>query len=143
MTLQSRARHNDPNKPLYGGYKQKLNKHHNVANQNGLQFIPTIFSHTGQTHLETKRFVRDQIRLQLTIAEGKAKTFRVDSIFRWWSKCISATICRTASRNTLFSSARISKTINVDRQPISLNADYQEDARLGAKFIFSFLWFDS
>ena len=62
-----------------------------------------------------------------TIAEGKAKTFRIDSIFRWWSKCISATICRTASRNTLFSSARIIKTINVDRRPISSNADYQED----------------
>ena len=51
----------------------------------------------------------------------------IDSIFRWWSKCISATICRTASRNTLFSSARIIKTINVDRRPISSNADYQED----------------
>lgn len=66
--------------------------------------------------------------LQLTIAEGEAKTSRVDSIFRWWSKCISATICRAVGRNIIFSSARISKTINVDRRPISSNADYQEDA---------------
>ena len=48
-------------------------------------------------------------------------------MFRWWSKCISATICRTASRNTLFSSARIGKMINVDRRHISSNAENRED----------------
>ena len=37
-------------------------------------------------------------------------------MFRWWSKCsISSAISRTASRNILFSSARISKMLNVDR----------------------------
>ena len=36
-------------------------------------------------------------------------------MFRWWSKCISSAISRTASRNVLFSSARISKALNVDR----------------------------
>ena len=46
-------------------------------------FIPAIFCHKGRIHLKIKRFIRDQIRLQLTIAEGEAKTFRVDSIFRW------------------------------------------------------------
>ena len=39
----------------------------------------------------------------------------VELVFRWWSKCISSVISRTASRNILFSSARISKTLNVDR----------------------------
>ena len=90
-------------------------------------------------------FNRDQIHLQLTtIAEEKLRILLLAySFFRWWSKRISTTTYRTATENILFPSARISKTINVDRQPISLNADYQEDARLGAKFIFSFLWFDS
>ena len=53
------------------------------------------------------------MRIQSTISEGEAKIFRVDSVFRWWSKCISATICRTASTNILFSSVRMSKTIDV------------------------------
>ena len=33
----------------------------------------------------------------LPITEGEVKTSRVDSVFRRWSKRISATICRTAS----------------------------------------------
>ena len=44
------------------------------------QFIPAIFSHTGQMCREMKRTIRDQIRLQLTIAERVGKTSRVDSI---------------------------------------------------------------
>ena len=48
-------------------------------------------------------------------------------MIRWWSKCISATICRTASGNILFLSARIGKIINVDRRHISSNTENQED----------------
>merc|ERR1712023_564724 len=93
----------------------KINKYMRVANQNGLQFIPAVFSHTGQMHGEIKRFIKDQIRLQLTYTEGEAKSSKVELAFRWWSKCISSVISRTASRNVLFSSARISKALNVDR----------------------------
>jgi len=57
----------------------------------------------------------NQISLQLTITEGEVKTSRIDSLFRWWSKCFSVTICRTAGRNFLFSSVRIVNMINVDR----------------------------
>ena len=74
-----------------------------------------------------------QIRLQLTSAEGEAKSSRVDSVFCWWSKCISSTISRTASRNTLFSSARISKMINVDRAGPSLNDYSQDNARYDSR----------
>ena len=49
--------------------------------------------------------------------EGEAKSSKVELVFRWWSKCISSAISRTASRNVLFSSARISKALNVDRVP--------------------------
>ena len=68
-------------------------------------------------HGEVKRFIKDQIRLQLTYTEGEAKSSKVELVFRWWSKCISSVISRTASRNVLFSSARISKALNVDRVP--------------------------
>ena len=36
-------------------------------------------------------------------------------VFRWWSKRISSVMSRTASRSILFSSARVSETLNVDR----------------------------
>ena len=76
-----------------------------------------MFSHTVQMHGEVKRFIKDQIRLQLTYTEGEVKSYKVELAFRWWSKCISSVISRTASRNVLFSSARISKALNVDRVP--------------------------
>ena len=85
--------------------------------QNGLQLTPAVFSHTGQMHGEIKRFIKDQIRLQLTYTEEEPKSSKVELTLRWWSKCISSAISRTASRNVLFSSARISKGLNVDRGP--------------------------
>ena len=51
--------------------------------------------------------------------------------FRWWSKCISSVISRTASRNVLFSSARIGKALNVDRVP-PLNDGPQHGTQFGS-----------
>ena len=63
-----------------------------------LQLIPAVFSHTGQMHGEVKRFIKDQIRLQLTYTAGEPKSSKVELVFRWWSKCcISSVISRTAS----------------------------------------------
>jgi len=56
---------------------------------------------------------------------------KVQLAFRWWSKCISSVISRTASRNVLFSSARIGKALNVDRVP-PLNDDSQDDTQFGS-----------
>ena len=54
---------------------------------------------------------------------------KVELVFRWWFKCISSTISRKVSRNILFSSARISKMINVDRVGPSLDYDSQGNAQ--------------
>ena len=115
VDMFGRVTYDDPYKPLEDRFKQKINKYLRVANQNGLQFIPAVFSHTGQMHGEVKRFIKDQIRLQLTYTEGEAKSSKVQLAFRWWSKCISSVMSRTASRNIFFSSAIISRTLNVDR----------------------------
>ena len=40
---------------------------------------------TGQMHGEVKRFIKDQIRLQLTYTEGEVKSSKVQLAFRWWS----------------------------------------------------------
>ena len=90
-----------------------------------------MFSHTGQMHGEVKRFIKDQIRLQLSYTEGEAKSSKVELAFRWWSKCISSVISRTASRNVLFSSARIGKALNVDRVP-PLNDGPQDGTQFGS-----------
>ena len=66
-----------------------------------------------QIYGKTKQFIKEQRYLQLIITEGEAKVCRLDSIFRWWSKCISATattllllytynVYKAACRNILF-----------------------------------------
>jgi len=84
-------------------------------------------------HGEVKRFIKDQIRLQLTYTAGEPKSSKVELVFRWWSKCcISSVISRTASRNVLFSSSRIGKALNVDRVVPPLNDDSQDDTQFGS-----------
>ena len=68
-----------------------------VAEQNNLRFA--VFSHTGQIHGEFKIFVKEQIR---QILEGEAKSSKVRSVMKWWSKCISMAISKTASKNVTF-----------------------------------------
>jgi len=81
-----------------------------IAEQSSLRFIPAIFSHTGQIHGESKCFVEEQIRHKLICFEGKAKSSKVRSAMKWWSKCISSAIVKTASRNVAFKVARMSES---------------------------------
>ena len=46
----------------------------------------------------------EQIRQKLITFEGKAKSSRVKAVMKWWSKCISMVIAKTASRNVAFKS---------------------------------------
>ena len=72
----------------------------------------------------------------MTCTEGEAKSSKVELVFRWWSKCsISSAISRTASRNILFSSARISKTLNVDRV-CPPSDDFQDGAQFDDLQVF-------
>ena len=79
----------------------------------------------------------------MTYTEGEAKSSKVQLAFRWWSKCLSSVISRTASRNVLFSSARIGKALNVDRVP-PLNDGPQRGTQFGSSnddlqaFIYEF-----
>ena len=67
----------------------------------------------------------------MTYTEGEAKSSKVELAFCWWSKRIFSVISRTASRNILFSSARISKTLNVDRVRPP-NDDSQDVTKFGS-----------
>ena len=86
-----------------------------IAEQNRFQFIPVIFSHTGQIHDAFKGLLMEQIRHKLIAFEGQAKPSKIKSVVKWWSKCISMVIAKTASRNVAFKAARLGDSI-FDRQ---------------------------
>ena len=72
-------------------------KYGHIAEQNRFQFIPTIFSHRGQIYAAFKGLHEQQIRHKLIAFEGQAKPSKINSVMRWWSKCISMVIAKTAS----------------------------------------------
>ena len=41
--------------------------------QSGFQFVPAVFSHTGQLHTAFKDLIREQIRQKIVAFEGQAK----------------------------------------------------------------------
>ena len=47
--------------------------------------------------------------------EGEAKCSKIKSVMKWWSKCTSMVIAKTASRNVAFKAARLGDSI-FDRQ---------------------------
>ena len=112
---QSRPTEDHPNRHLQARYDQKMAKYGYIAEQNRLQLIPAIFSHTGQIHDAFKDFLREQIRYKIVAFEGYAKSSNISSTMKWWSKCISMVIAKTASRNVAFKAARLGDSI-FDRQ---------------------------
>lgn len=108
-------------------FNQKIFEDQSIVNENCFQFVPAIFSLTGQIHEEINRFIKEQIQQQLINSEGEAKKSRANFMV-WWSKCISAGIFRTASKNTVFSAQRISKSINDAQGPmLQANSDSEGD----------------
>ena len=93
-----------------------------LAEQRRFQLIPAIFSHTGQIHDAFKDFLREQIRYKIVAFEGYAKLSNISSIMKWWSKCISMVIAKTASRNVAFKAARLGDSI-FDRQSETLRTE--------------------
>ena len=101
---QSRPTEDLPDRHLQVHYDQKMAKCGNIAKQNSLQFILDIFSHTGQIHAAFKGLLVVQIRHKLIAFEGQAKPSKINSVMKWWSKCVSISmvIAKTASRNVAF-----------------------------------------
>ena len=86
-----------------------------VAEQNNLRFIPAVFSHTGQIHDDFKALVREQIRYKLIDVEGEPKNSKIRAVMKWWTRCISMVIAKTASRNVAFKVARMRDAIMQDQ----------------------------
>ena len=47
--------------------------YHRVADENRFQFVPTVFSRTGQIHESIKRLIKEHICHKLICFEGEAK----------------------------------------------------------------------
>ena len=76
-----------------------------------MRFVPAVFSHTGQIHGDFRAFVKEQIKQKLVAFEGDAKASKTRSVMKWWSKCISMAIAKTASRNVAFNVAKMREAI--------------------------------
>ena len=63
-----------------------------------------------------------QIRHKLIAFEGKAKASRVKAVMKWWTKCISMVIAKTASRNVAFKSDKLMDAFISRRSICSANA---------------------
>ena len=42
--------------------------------------------------------------------EGQAKPSKINSVIKWWSKCISMVIAKTASRNVVYKATKLVKS---------------------------------
>ena len=80
-----------------------------------LLLVPAVFSHTGQINGEFKTLVKEQIKQKLIAFEGDAKSSKIRLVMKWWSKCISVVIAKTASRNVAFKVAKMREAIMEDQ----------------------------
>ena len=92
-------------------YDQKIAKYGHIADRSGLQLIPAVFSHTGQIHAAFKDIIREQIRQKIVAFENQAKSSKINSVFKWWSKCISMVIAKTASRNVVYKANKLGESM--------------------------------
>ena len=51
--------------------------------------------------------IREQIRQKIVAFENQAKPSKIKSVLKWWSKCISMVIAKTASRNVAYKANKL------------------------------------
>ena len=98
--------------------EQKKTKYGPTADQYNLQFVSAVFSQTGQIHAPFKSFFTEQIRQKLITFEGQAKPSKIKSLMKWWSKCISMAIAKTASRNVAFKFDKLVEALFEDQSAV-------------------------
>ena len=110
--------------------KYDIIKYGRVAEQSNLWFVPAVFSNTGQVHGEFRAFVKEQITQKLVAFEGEAKASKISSMMKWWSKCISVAIAKTASRNVAFKVAKMREAIMEDQDEFLMRNSGQTEVGL-------------
>ena len=62
-------------------------------------------------HTAFKDLTREQIRQKIVVFENQAKPSKINSVFKWWSKCISMVIAKAASRNVAYKATKLGESI--------------------------------
>ena len=87
--------------------------------------------------------IRHKHKHKLIAFEGKAKASRVKAVMKWWTKCISMVIAKTASRNVAFKSDKLMDALFQEGQsapqtPQTLfDADFEGLASNAEVYIFN------
>ena len=64
--------------------------------------------------------------------EGDAKASKTRSVMKWWSKCISVVIAKTASRNVAFKVAKMREAIMEDQDEFLMRNSEHTDVDVEA-----------
>ena len=64
--------------------------------------------------------------------EGDAKASKTRSVMKWWSKCISVAIAKTASRNVAFKVAKMREAIMEDQDEFLMRNSEHTDVGVEA-----------
>ena len=118
----------DPPQPLNARFSsQKNSKYRGVAEQNGFEFMPFVFSHNGQIHPETVSFICRQIEAKLMLVDGKVSKSKKESIWKLWVlHYLSVAINKTASRNVLRKVTKMINDSNSDQRQASSSSFCEE-----------------
>ena len=88
----SRKIDDDPLQPLNARFLQKNSKYRGVAEQNGFEFMPFVFSHNGQIHPETVSFICRQIEAKLMLVDGRVSKSKKESRYGSYGFIISLSL---------------------------------------------------
>lgn len=91
------------NRPLNFHYEQKKAVYDRMAYENGLQISHATFSDTYQIHGVS--LIRKQVCHKFKFFGARLDNQKIGSATKWWSKCISTVIAKTAGRSIAFKSA--------------------------------------
>ena len=72
----------NPLQPLKARFQQKNSKYKGVADENGFEFMPFVFSHNGQIHPETVSFICRQLEAKLMLVDGRVSKSNKESIWK-------------------------------------------------------------
>ena len=103
-----------------------------------------------QIHTAFKDLIREQIRQKIVAFENHAKASKINSVFKWWSKCISMVIAKTASRNVVYKAIKLGESI-FERQsemlmpeeelgsqsPVSYEEDFEDLSSNADLYVFN------
>ena len=89
----------------------------------------------------------DKSYLIMTFEGQAAKPSKIKSVMKWWSKCISMVIAKTASRNVALKSAKLVESVfagqsvvqtrQVAMEDISSEVDFEDLGRNADLYIFN------